>query len=171
MSDVDDIAEYFNKMQNEASCFSALHTPEFVEPELDIKIDPDHFIDWLKKEDKDFEESKSYAYNVSSMCEYSCLYIAMLFHDKKLKGDLRIVYGKYGWWEHYWMKYTLDGVAYYLDLTLQQFVETAPKFSISLAKQNTHGYNSNYEEEAKTIEEYVNNKMGFEFYVNPNEVS
>jgi hypothetical protein len=172
MSELDSITDYFMEQQNRASCFSPFHTPEFVTPELDINIDINNFLAWLEaeKRDTDFDADKDYAHNVGSMCEFSCLYISMLFRDTELKGDLKVVYGQYGWWEHYWMSYTFEGVEYFLDLTLQQFVKESPKFSISLAKQNAHGYNFDEEYEHQDFREYLEDKRGFMFYANPHEL-
>lgn len=166
------IGEYLKEQQERATCFSPFHTPEFVTPELDFQIDTDNFLAFLKAEKKDtqYKEGESYANNVGSMCEYSCLYVAMILHEKELKGDLKIICGNYGWWEHYWLSYKLDGVEYFLDLTLQQFVEDAPKFSISIAKQHPHGYNYDEEWSCETIEEYVDRQRAFQFYVNPKDL-
>ena len=168
MDDLDKITNFFEKERKRVNCFSPFHIPEFIEPKLDFKIDTELFLGWLSFEDKYYEEENSYAKKVSSMCEYSCLFVAMFLYKKKLKGDLRIIYGKYGFWEHYWLKYTLNGKAYYLDLTLQQFIPESPKFAISQAKQNAYGYNSNYENEGETIKDYVERKRAFQFYEDPN---
>ena len=160
---------------NRVDCFTAPPSMEFVEPKLDFDLDPDHFIAWLKAEASqdvhmDAPTGKSYAYDVGNMCEYSCLYIAMLLHDKKLKGELKIISGKFGFWEHYWMQYRLDGVTYYIDLTLQQFVETAPKLAISTKRNLDNGYNRRFDIEGTTIHSYLEDKEAFMFYVNPNKV-
>lgn len=172
MNELDEITDFFNKQRERVDCFTPFHIPEFITPELDIELNPEHFTKWLQAEakDTDYDASRSYAENVASMCEYSCLYAAMMLHDKNLKGELTIISGNYGWWEHYWLKYTVNGVEYYLDLTLQQFIEDAPKLSITEAKQNPKGYNYDEEFPGECIKEYVNRKMGFDFYANPKEL-
>jgi len=156
-------------------CFTPHPKVDFIEPKLDFDLDPDHFIKWLKAEASqdiylDAPLGKSYAYDVSSMCEYSCLYIAMLLHEKELKGELRIISGKYGFWEHYWMQYRLEDVTYYIDLTLQQFDETAPKLAISIKEDIPSGYNRMFDIEGTSINGYLEDKEAFMFYVNPKQV-
>lgn len=174
MSDFKELEEAFDRIRSEVRFDTPFSVPEYTTPALDIEIDPDHFINWLKAEgenDKYLDVPHgSYSYMVGNMCEYSCLYVAMLLHGKKLKGDLRIVCGNFGFWEHYWLKYTLDGETYYLDLTLQQFLPEAPKFSISRAIDDRAGYNAEFDTDGETIEDYVERKMAFDFYTNPHSL-
>lgn len=136
---------------------------EFVNPKLDFKLDPQHFMDWLELENQ--EVWGDYRTDCASMCEYSCLYVSMLLHKKKLKGELKIISGSFGFWEHYWLQYTYKGVQYFIDLTLQQFVKDSPKCAISLGTPEVdNGYRNFYYIE---VEEYLQNKRAFEFYTNP----
>jgi hypothetical protein len=152
---------------------SLLFTPfkkvKFIDKNFDLIIDPKHFLKWLEAEGEDVVND-DYKQSVSSMCEYSCLYLAMLFHDKELKGTLRIYNGNFGFWSHFWMGYTFEGVEYFIDLTLMQFVDSAPKLAISLADNDRTGYC--YEEEyIQDIYQYVQEKRAFQFYKNPNEIN
>ena len=169
MCELNEFKSYFDELNKRVTYSTPFPELKFIQPEIDIELDPEHFLNWLKKENsEDFEDDKDYSFNVASMCEYSCLYVAMMLHKKQLKGDLKIMCGNFGFWEHYWLKYTLNGVSYYLDLTLQQFIREAPKFSITIANEDPTGYNTVCDGES--IKDYINGKMGFEFYVNPNEV-
>lgn len=148
--------------------FSAFKKVDFLDKDFDFKIDPEHFIKWLEAEGEEVNKD-DYRLSVSSMCEYSCLYLAMLFHDKNLKGTLRIYNGNFGFWSHFWMGYTYEGVEYFIDLTLAQFVESAPKLSISVADNDEKGYC--YDEEyIKYINQYLKEKKAFDYYKNPNEI-
>ena len=139
---------------------------EFITPDLDFELDPDHFMQWLKMENQEvFGDYKS---DCSGMCEYSCLYISMLLSETKLKGDLKIIAGNMGFWEHYWMSYTLDGIEYFIDLTLQQFVSDSPKCSITLGGDEVdNGYRNFFYMDVK---EYLEEKSAYAYYVNPNEI-
>jgi hypothetical protein len=176
-SSFDDIwsEEELNKALNPINCFTPPPLVEFIEPKLDFELNPDHFIKWIKAESKnndflDAPTGESYAYDVSSMCEYSCLYISMLLSGVDLKGELRLISGNYGFWEHYWMEYTLDDIVYYIDLTLQQFDPTSPKLAISIRKDVPSGYNREFDVDGTSIEEYLEDKRAFKFYVDPKYV-
>ncbi len=137
--------------------------PKFVTPELDFELNPDHFMKWLKKEGEKL--TGKYRIDCSSMCEYSCLYIAMLLHEKELKGKMRIINGNYGFWGHFWISYTYEKTEYYIDLTLKQFIQDAPELSISKASKNKNGYN--HTSKGVSIKDYVKTQNAFEFYTNP----
>ena len=107
---------------------------EYVKSNLDFLLCPSEFLEWLKKADEHNEGE--YAEAVSSNCEYSCLWICGKLINKNLKGDMQVCYGKFGFWEHYWISYTLEGIEYYLDLTLAQFVNDAPRFAVTLAEDS-----------------------------------
>ena len=47
---------------------------------------------------------------------------------------MKIYYGKFGFYEHYWIGYTFKDEEYFIDLTLRQFVNEAPKLSITKAE-------------------------------------
>lgn len=136
----------------------------YLSMEFDFNIDPDHFIEWLKIEEEIGDES--YSESVGNMCEYSCLYIAMLLHDKDLEGDMVVYYGKFGFWDHFWIGYTYKSQEYFIDLTLQQFVKDAPKLAISLPS-NKRGKGYSFLSDGQPIDEYLKEKRGFEFYTNP----
>ena len=135
---------------------------DFINPKLDFEINPAKFMEWLKEEDE--EVTGDYRMDCASMCEYGSLYILMLLSKKKLKGVLKIVSGNFGFWDHYWISYTYKGVEYFIDLTLKQFMDDAPKLAISLAKENPTGYSNVY---YMSMKEYLDEKRAFEFYVNP----
>lgn len=107
---------------------------------FDFSISPNKFINWLVKAKECDESEKDNPYHIiaSNMCEYSCLYIAGLLEKKKLKGELKICYGEFSCWEHYWMSYTYKGVEYFVDLTLAQFVPMADRLSITRADEAQH---------------------------------
>ncbi len=128
--------------------FDCLHTkPEplsYVKPNLDIFLCPTEFLSWLKKAGVDCEGE--YPEAVNSNCEYSCLWICGKLKEKSLKGDMKVCYGKFGFWEHYWISYTYEGREYFLDLTLAQFRKDAPRFAVTFA-ENSQGittYNDIY---------------------------
>ena len=136
---------------------------------MGFDIDPDHFIRWLEMQNDD-ENTGHYAINCNGMCEYSCLFISMLLHKKKLKGKLEIVYGKFGFWEHWWMQYTLKGEKYFIDLTLQQFIPDAPKLSVLKAvNKRVSGCYSylDYGDHLKP-KDYLEEKQALIYYDDPN---
>ena len=105
---------------------------------FDFSINPDKFIQWLKTTGEDVVGD--YKMDVSSMCEYACLYVAKILKNKKLKGKLFIYCGSFGFWEHYWIGYIFNNQEYFIDLTLKQFISYAPKLAISKASKNKNGY-------------------------------
>lgn len=139
---------------------------DFINPELDFEINPDKFIDWLKIEGQSVSED--YAESVSEMCEYSCLYLAMKFMLLKPKGEVKLVYGKFGFWGHWWVEYTYNGKTYILDLTLKQFVKDAPKLAITEASYDKSGYFKDIHcDYSQTPAEYCKEKRAFQFYAIP----
>jgi hypothetical protein len=165
------------KYEPPVSALTPFSEVEYIEPKLDFELDPYHFIDWLKAEsendhylDAPTGQSLLYNYDVAGMCEYSCLYICMLLHGKELEGDLRVVCGSFGFWGHYWMEYTLGDNVYYIDLTLRQFVDEAPKLAISLKSESPTGYNRNFDSEGTSLDDYILSTEAFRFYVNPKEI-
>lgn len=125
--------------------FDAMYsTPKdltFVKPKgFDIFLCPAELVSWLEKagELNESEVKGEYSEAVNSMCEYSCLWVCGKLKEKyqngKLKGELYVCYGKFGFWEHYWIGYKLNGVEYFLDLTLAQFRKDAPRFSVVVGK-------------------------------------
>lgn len=140
----------------------------FINPCLDIKISPKHFIKWLKKEDEYVNKDDTYRNNVGGMCEYSCLYISMLFKDKDIKGNLKIYSGNYGFFDHYWIGYVYNNKEYFIDLTLRQFEKDAPELSIIQKPEKSIMNSYSWEEEyVMNYEDYLNNRKAFEFYTNP----
>lgn len=137
----------------------------FIRRRFDFTITPESFIKWLKVEDEDI--TGNYAYDVTSMCEYACLYVSMLFYKYKLKGEMKIYYGKFGFFEHYWVGYLIDGKEYFLDLTLKQFVKDAPELAIINAHNERIAGMYSYLSEGEPINEYVERQRAFEFYAHP----
>ena len=152
------------------SSFDMLFRPfreiQYENVELDFKLDPAHFLKWLEAEQQDI--TGDYVQDVSSMCEYSCLYTAMMLAEAKLESVPTIYYGNFGFWEHYWIGYIWKGQEYFVDLTLAQFVKTAPKLAISKAINELDGYSHNYP--PQSIHDYLKDKRAFEFYVNPKTI-
>ena len=138
---------------------------EFLDIKFDFELNPEHFIEWLKAEEQ--EVIGYYKIDICSMCEYSCLYVAMILHGKKLKGELKVIYGKFGFHEHYWLEYTYEKEKYYIDLTLQQFSSDAPRLAIS--KADNERVNGSYStiSAGQSIKNYIKEKRGFMFYTNP----
>jgi len=148
--------------------FTAPPVLEFITPELDLDINTSNFIKWLESEVEDVADGETYREKVSSMCEYSCLYLAMKFRLSKLKGELRLVPGKFGFWEHWWCEYSIDGKVYIIDLTLKQFVEDAPELSILEATYTRSGYTiDSVVDYSYTLKEYCDEKNAFMFYSHP----
>jgi len=136
---------------------------QYADINFDFKIDTDHFIEWLKIEGEDV--TGDYKYNVGSMCEYSCLYIGMLLNGVKLNGDMKIYYGKFGFWEHYWIGYVYEGMEYFIDLTLMQFIDDSPELAISKLSNEPNGYS--FLSDGEPIEDYIKRQRAFDFYTNP----
>jgi hypothetical protein len=160
-----DFAETLRKMNTNQWDSPPPHM-NFIESDLDFELDPEHFMEWLKSENE--EVIGDYKTDCSGMCEYSCLYVSMLLSETKLKGNLRIIAGNFGFWEHYWMSYTLNGVEYFIDLTLQQFISDSPKCSISLSEGEVdNGYRNFFYMDVK---EYLEEKNAFTYYMNPKNI-
>jgi hypothetical protein len=123
----------------------------YVKPNIDIFLCPTEFLSWLEKACE--HNGGEYAQAVSSNCEYSCLWICGKLKDKLLQGDMQVCYGKFGFWEHYWISYTYKGREYFLDLTLAQFMKDAPRFAVTLAEnsQDDTTYNDIYKESASNF--------------------
>lgn len=149
--------------------FSAPKELEFLNIKFDFDISPDHFIKWLELEGEEIEGD--YKFDVGAMCEYSCLFIAMMLHDKELEGEMKIYYGKFGFFEHYWVGYTFRGEEYFIDLTLMQFVDDAPKLSITKAENKRVSGGYSYIDDGdvayETIHDYIKRQRAFMFYTNP----
>lgn len=137
----------------------------FLKKKFDFRISPRRFMKWLKAEGE--EVTGNYIADCGSMCEYACLYVSMLLHEKKLKGKLVIYYGKFGFWEHYWLGYTIDGEEYFIDLTLKQFISNAPKLAVTKAVNERVAGSYSYLSEGTPIAEYIEEKEAFRFYINP----
>lgn len=152
-------------MDNAQLLFGEPKEMVFINPKLDFELSPEHFIKWLELEGMDI--TGDYGFDVCSMCEYACLYIGMMFYKKKLKGELKIYYGKLGFWEHYWVGYFVNGKEYFIDLTLKQFIKDAPELSISEARNERVPGQYSYLSEGTPLSEYVEGQRAFEFYHNP----
>jgi len=141
---------------------------EYLDVEFDFTLDPDHFMSWLAVQDDIEENTGNYQHDCSSMCEYAILYISMLLHDKELEGELEIMYGNVGFWEHYWMRYIYQGEAYHVDLTLMQFDPEAPKLAISRAVNNKiAGEYNHYGYDGELMVDYIDRQRAFLFYPDP----
>ena len=151
--------------------FAPPTTHEFITPDFGLDIKPGNFVKWLILEHDEISPKDTYAQAVSSMCEFSCLYLAMLFRLTEHETKFKIVCGDYGFWEHYWMEYTHKGEVYIIDLTLQQFVPTAPKLAITKRKYESNGYRVCGEVDyGETIKGYCEHKRAFMFYPHPKQV-
>lgn len=153
------------------SSFDMLFHPfrkiQYEDIQFDFNIDPAHFLKWLEAEGE--EVTDDYKYNVSKMCEMSCLYIAMLLSNKELESVPVIYYGNFGFWEHFWIGYVWKGQEYFVDLTLAQFKDDAPKLAISKAIKELDGYYCDYP--PTSIYDYLKDKRAFQFYINPNSIT
>lgn len=137
----------------------------FLDIQFDFELSPEHFMKWLELDGE--EVTGDYKWDCNSMCEYACLFVAMLFHDKKLKGELKIYYGKFGFWEHYWIGYLIDGQEYFIDLTLKQFIEDAPELAITKATNERVSGSYSYLSDGETLKEYIEQQRAFQFYCDP----
>lgn len=149
---------------------------KFIDKEFDFSLDPDHFIRWrveeAKRDGDDFDYVPGdYRHNCGSECEYSCLYTAMMLHDKELESEPVIYCGNFGFWEHYWIGYTYKGQEYFIDLTLMQFLPQSPKLAISLPSNDKNGYNWFEDIEPETISHYLERQGAFGFYIDPKQVA
>jgi hypothetical protein len=145
--------------------FSKPKELNYINKDFDFEISPAKFIEWLKLEGE--EVINDYKIDCSSMCEYSCLYIGMLLNNVELKGEMVVYYGKFGFWEHYWIGYKIDGEEYFIDLTLQQFVSDAPKLSITkFSNERVSGSYSSLSD-GEPIKDYIERQRAFMFYSNP----
>jgi len=164
-SEIDDLYESLSSFD---MLFTAHPKFDFINPKLDLEINTDNFIKWLESEDEYVAYGETYKEKVGSMCEYSCLYLAMKFRLSKLKGELRLVPGKFGFWEHWWCEYTVDGKVYIIDLTLRQFINDAPKLSILEATYSKNGYCiDEHVDYSYNLKEYCDEKRAFMFYNHP----
>ena len=176
--DLSEVTKAFEELRNQVDYSTPFPTDmEYINPDFDLGLDPDHFIAWLSAEaekDKYMEApTGDYKTDVASMCEYSCLYVAMKLILDNFEGDMKILCGKFGFWEHYWLQYTYKGEKYFIDLTLQQFIPTAPKLAITKAKDVKNGYTDfecDYVDYSQTIEDYCKEKRAFMFYTLPQSV-
>lgn len=125
---------------------------------------------WLEA-DGVIQLTGNYAVDCSSMCEYSCLYAAMMLHGKQLKGELKIYSGNFGFWEHYWLSYKYEGKEYYIDLTLQQFIPDAPKLAILEAINDDSTPTYRFDGTPESIKQYVKRQRAFMFYTNPHTMN
>lgn len=145
--------------------FSEPKEIEFLDIKFDFELSADHFIEWLKAEGEDI--IGDYKVDVSSMCEYSCLYTAMMLSEVELKGDLKIYYGNFGFCGHYWLGYTFNDEMYFIDLTLQQFNPNAPKIAITKPSNARIFGNYSWLSEGEPIKDYLERQRAFMFYTNP----
>jgi len=144
---------------------------EYLDVEFDFTLDPDHFMSWLALQDDIEKQTGNYQVDCCSMCEYSILYISMLLHDRELAGELEIMYGNFGFWEHYWVRYNYKGEQYYIDLTLQQFDPTAPRLAISKATNNkVAGEYNHYVVDGELMVDYIERQRAFMFYPDPKDL-
>ena len=168
--DMDDI-DFAGELENSSFNLLFSKSPEynFIQPDLGLDIDTSDFLNWLELAIGDDFYGDTYAEKVGSMCEFSCLYLAMKFFlDKNLAGEMRLVCGNFGFYEHWWVEYAINDKVYIIDLTLQQFVPEAPELSITEASYHKTGY---YKDEhcdySQSIKEYCLEKGAFKYYPIP----
>lgn len=140
---------------------------EFLDKPFDFQLNPDHFIKWLQAEGEDVVGD--YRIDVGSMCEYACLYVAMMLHNIDLRGEFRILYGQFVGWSHYWLLYSVDGEDYFIDLTLKQFIDDAPKVAVTRPMDGSDGYRV-FSDEGELLSDYIERQRAFVFYVDPNTI-
>ena len=149
--------------------FGTPNEKEYLDVEFDFTLDPDHFMKWLGECDELVDDlTGDYKYDCGSMCEYAILYISMLLHDKELEGELEIMYGNVGFWEHYWMRYKFRGESYHIDLTMMQFDPEAPKLAISKAVNNkVSGEYNHIDDDGELMVDYIERQRAYMFYPDP----
>jgi hypothetical protein len=135
---------------------------KFLRKKFPFKIDSKKFLAWLRAEEQ--EITGNYSVDVSSMCEYACLYVGMLFHDSP--HQFNMYYGKFGFFEHFWLGYVHEGKEYFVDLTLAQFTK-APRLAITKAVNNRVSGSYSYLSEPTPLKDYVIAQRAFEFYADP----
>lgn len=150
-----------------SSPFRPFTQVECIDKQFDFKISPIKLLNWLDKEVGEVNK-KDYGYSVSKACEFSCLYTSMLLYRANLEGVLKVHYGSFGFWEHYWMSYKFQGQLYFIDPTLMQFLPNVPKIAVSLANdfKDVNGYNS-LDLEGTSITNFIEKHKAFKFYTNP----
>ena len=69
---------------------------DFITPDIDLQLNAEYFIKWLSLIGR-LNGGDTYNQQVTGMCEFSCLYVAMRFvmSKPKLKGDLKIQIGSF----------------------------------------------------------------------------
>jgi hypothetical protein len=135
-------------------------------------IDSQHFMRWLAVAHPEEKIMGNYAYDCSSMCEFACLYMGMLFYDTpEILDRFRMYYGRFGGWEHYWLSYTTDnGEEYFVDLTLRQFCGDVPELSITKAHNQREPGRYSYLSPPDSLRDYIKSMHTFEWYPTPSSI-
>lgn len=124
----------------------------YYEKKLPFEINPTDFIEWLSSIGEEIYED-NYGMSVTSMCEYSCLWITKLAYNIAFDPSrLKVCYGSYGFGEHYWIM--LDD-EYFIDLTLMQFRRDSPELAITKKEEalGDTAYSKNFS--TSTYIEYI----------------
>lgn len=128
MTDAD--LEKIFKNRSEKAEFNFIQ-PSVLHKDLAIIFDPDKMIEDLSiiEDDIDFEFTGDYAQDVCSLCKNATAWAIIQLEktSSEIKNDIKIIDGNFGWGEHTWLIYK---DRYYIDLTLAQFLNYAPKLSI-----------------------------------------
>jgi hypothetical protein len=95
-------------------------------------LNPIKFLKDMKKLGELDEITKNYSYDCCQLCHNAIAWGLKQLKDTLYFYEIEVCYGKVGYGEHSWFKLG----DYYIDLTLAQFVRTAPKLAITLIKDN-----------------------------------
>jgi hypothetical protein len=98
-------------------------------PDIEKYLNPEIMINDFTVYDEEYEVTGSYYEDVCSMCRNATAWAILQLQNKhsEILNDLEIVDGNFGWMEHTWLVYKGK---YYIDLTLAQFKQDAPKLAI-----------------------------------------
>lgn len=98
-------------------------------PDIEKYLNPEVMINDFTVHDEDYEVTGSYCKDVCTMCRNATAWAILKLRDghSEMLNDLEIIDGNFGFMEHTWLVYKSK---YYIDLTLAQFKQDAPKLAI-----------------------------------------
>jgi len=138
---------------------------------IDIYIDPQHFMRWLASVQPDEPITGNYQIDCSNMCEFACLYLGLKLYDKpRIIDRMRMYYGRFGGWEHYWASYiNHSDEEYFVDLTLRQFIDDAPELAIVKAHNERKPGRYSYLSPPDKLKDYIDSYEDtlFKIYSSP----
>jgi hypothetical protein len=148
---------------------------EFLDIDLGFQLDPRHLLRWLEAahtEDEydSFEITGIYSQDVACECEFSCLYMALLLDDMTFEKEPVIYDGSFGFWDHFWTAFFIDGKEYFVDMTLAQFMPEAPKVAITEARKYEKAYRWHDEIFPKTFSHYLEYVHAYDRFPEPIDI-